>query len=104
MMISQKDFTAKAEIQGLPKPIQEKLTNFIYKEIPKVRFFKPDGKPKAEWKIFYGDSWDAAWAAALVAARNAAQAAAWDAALAAAWDAAKQDFLNRVNQAFKEKQ
>jgi hypothetical protein len=51
----------------------------------KVRWFKPDGKPRKEWKIFYGKTWDAA----RDAARDAAWDAAWDAARDAAWDAAR---------------
>ena len=54
-MITQRDFENKPEIKALPKAVQHKLTDFIYKEIPKVPFFKPDGKPKKEWKMFYGE-------------------------------------------------
>ena len=60
------------EIAKLPTPIQTKLQDFISKDIQRVRFFKPDGKPKKEWKIFYGDTWDAARDAAWDAARDAA--------------------------------
>ena len=52
----------------MPKAIQKKLSEFIYKEIPKTKFFKPDGKPKKEWKMFYGDTWDSARASAWVSA------------------------------------
>ena len=88
-MTTQKEFESKPEIRALPKPIQKKLSSFIYKEIPKTPFFKPDGKPKKEWKIFYGDTWAAARAAALAAAWDAALDAARDAALDVAWGAAR---------------
>ena len=73
------------EIKKLPEAIQTKLFNFIEKEIPKTKFFKPDGKPKKEWIIFYGETWDAA--------RDAARDAAWDAARDAARDAAFQTYF-----------
>jgi len=76
-MITQKKFDAKPEIKALPKAIRQKLDNFIFKEIPQIKFFKPDGKPEKEWKVFYGSTWHAAWNAAWHAARDAA----WDAAL-----------------------
>ena len=73
---------------GVPAAQQQALKDFIGKEIPSVPFFKPDGKPKKEWRIFYGESWDAAMDAARDAARDAAWDAAWDAAMDAAMDAA----------------
>ena len=81
-MIMQKDFDAKPEIRALPKAVQRKLDSFIFKEIPKVPFFKPDGKPKKEWKMFYGDTWGAAWDAA------------WDAAWA--WKRSLWKLLNQA--------
>ena len=48
------------DIQKLPQSVQTKLFSFM-DTIPKVKFFKPDGKPKKEGKIFYGDNWGAAW-------------------------------------------
>ena len=73
------------DIQKLPQSVQTKLFSFM-DTIPKVKFFKLDGKPKKEWKIFYGDNWDAAWGAARDAAGDAARDAAWDAAGDAAGD------------------
>ena len=107
-MIMQKDFDAKPEIRALPKAVQRKLDSFIFKEIPKVPFFKPDGKPKKEWKMFYGDTWDAARGAAWDAARDAARDAAWDAAWDAARDAARgaaliSDYLITSDLDFKDK-
>jgi hypothetical protein len=84
-----------------PNRICKELDVFILEDIKRVRWFKPDGKPRKEWKIFYGDSWDAArnaawdaarnaaWDAAWYAARDAAGNAAWYAAGNAAWDAAR---------------
>ena len=40
--------------------------------LKKIRYFKPDGKPKKEWKLFEANTWDAAWAAAGAAAGDAA--------------------------------
>jgi len=86
-MKKQKNIDEKKEldpIQKLPENIQTKLFDFI-NSIPQVKFFKPDGKPKKEWKIFYGDTWASAW--------ESAQASAWDSALASAhasaWDSAR---------------
>ena len=79
----QKKFLENEDIRKLPEGVQKKLADFM-QEIPKVPYFKPDGKPKKEWKIFYGKTWDPAWDAAWDAARGAA----WDAAGVAAWDAA----------------
>ena len=73
---------------NIPKVQQKRLKDFIEKEIPKVKFFKPDGKPNKEWKIFHGKTWDAARDAARDAAWDAARDAAWDAARGASWDAA----------------
>jgi hypothetical protein len=70
----------------------ERSRNFIagLKEVP---FFKPDGKPLPEWKLFTAPTLDAArraaWDAARDAARAAARDAAWDAARDAAWSAAR---------------
>ena len=61
--------------------------------IASVQWFKPDGKPDPEWKLFTGDTWDTAGAAAWDAARATARAAAWDAAGAAAVAA---DLLARI--------
>jgi hypothetical protein len=96
-MTTQTEFENKPEIKALPEAVQRKLVSFIYTEIPKMPFFKPDGKPKKEWKIFYGDTWDAAydaasgaaWDAAYDAARGAAYGAAYDAGYDAAYDAAR---------------
>jgi len=79
----------KMEAAGVPAAQQQALKDFIGKEIPSVPFFKPDGKPKKEWRIFYGENWDAAWDAVWGAARGAAWDAARDAARGAAWDAAR---------------
>jgi hypothetical protein len=87
-MITQKKFDAKPEIKALPKAIRQKLDNFIFKEIPQIKFFNPDGKPEKEWKVFYGSTWHAAWDAARDAAWDAARDAAWHAAWDAASDAA----------------
>ena len=54
------EFDNKAGIKALPGAVRNRLSKFIFDEIPKVKFFKPDGKPKKEWKMFYGDTWDAA--------------------------------------------
>ena len=81
------------------KSFNHKELGAFLEEIPKMRWLKPDGKPKKEWKLFKtrDAAWDAAkaaaWDVAWAAARDAARAAAWDAAWAAArdaaWDAAR---------------
>ena len=122
-MTPQQEFMAKPEIKALPEAIQMKLDSFIFKEIPEVPFFKPDGKPKEEWKMFYartwniargaawfaaeveghGEAYNAAWNAARDASRGAARGAAWgkarDAAWSAAWDAAQKVAWRRAGDA-----
>ena len=79
------------DIKKLPPENQKKLVDFLA-AIPKIPYLKPDGKPKKEWKVFYGETWDVAWDAARVAARDAARVAlsnaAWNAAWNVAWNAA----------------
>ena len=58
--------------------------DFVERDIPSVKWLKPDLKPNKEWKLYKAKTWDAARAAAW----DAAGAAAWDAAGAAARDAA----------------
>ena len=41
LLIAEIEFDGKPEIKALPKAVQAKLDSFIFKEIPKVRFFKP---------------------------------------------------------------
>jgi len=85
------------DIKKLPEAVQKKLFDFIEKEIPNTKFFKRDGKPKKEWKIFYGKDWNAArdsarasaLASARASARDSARASAWDSALASAWASAR---------------
>jgi hypothetical protein len=64
------------------------VEKFLRDELPTVKWFKPDGKPLPQWKLFTAPAWDAAEDAAWDAARDAAWNAAWDAARGAAEDAA----------------
>ena len=81
------DLRNDENIKKLPQAVQTKLFNFIA-SIPKTRFYKPDGKPKKEWKIFYGDTWDSARNSALDSARDSARNSAWYSARDSAWDSA----------------
>jgi hypothetical protein len=65
------------------------VERFVTEAIPRIPWFRPDGKPDPAWRLFTAPSRYAARAAAWDAARDAARAAAWDAAWAAAWDAAR---------------
>jgi hypothetical protein len=56
------------------------VEKFLRDELPTVKWFKPDGKPLPQWKLFTAPAWDAA----RVAAWNAAEDAAWNAARGAA--------------------
>lgn len=47
-------------IKKLPLRIQKTLADFLV-EIPKVHYLKPDGNPKKEWKMFYGEDFSTAW-------------------------------------------
>ena len=47
-----------------------KVEEFI-KSFKKMKWFKPDGKPKKEWKMFYGKDWDASRYASYYASRDA---------------------------------
>jgi hypothetical protein len=64
------------------------VEKFLRDELPTVKWFKPDGKPLPQWKLFTAPAWDAARGAAWDAARDAAWNAARDAAEDAAWNAA----------------
>jgi hypothetical protein len=70
----------------------QRSQNFVA-SLKAVPFFKPDGRPLPEWKLFTAPTWAAAWGAARGAAGAAARAAAWntawDAARNAAWGAAR---------------
>lgn len=33
----------------------------LIKRIERIPYFKPDGKPKKEWKVFYAPTWGEAW-------------------------------------------
>ncbi len=72
----------------IPKMQQKEFEDFVEKEIPNVSFFKPDGKLKKEWKMFYGKTWNAARGAASNAIQNVEEGAARHAALVAAQEAA----------------
>jgi len=88
---------AKACLKPLAKNFQ-KVKAFV-KELPELKWCKPDGKPKKEWKLFVAPTLnaaeDAAWDAAWVTAGDAIRDAAWvtagdavrDAAWVTAWDA-----------------
>jgi len=94
------DIRKDPNIQKLPEDIQTKLFDFI-ESIPKVKFFKPDGKPKKEWKVFYDDTWSSAriyarkstWVSAKDSARDSARVSAWisayDSARTSAWYSAR---------------
>jgi len=69
-------------------PNSEKVEKFI-EEIKQTKFFKPDGDPKPEWKLFSGEDWNAACDAARNAARDAEWYAAWDAVRDSEWYAAR---------------
>ena len=75
-------------MRKLPYPSWLKEANSFINSIGKIKYFKPDGKPNPEWKLYYAQTRDAARAAAGDAARAAAGDAARAAARAAAWAAA----------------
>lgn len=103
-MTSQQEFNANPKIKALPEDIRTKLDSFIFEDIKKISFLKPDGNPKKEWKIFYGDTWDAAMQAAADAirnttwdtAKNAAQTAIWDAVWNASRNTATNTHINAI--------
>ncbi len=71
---------------ALPKDLQDEFYDFLL-NIKGTKFFKPDGRPNPEWKVFYGSTIAEAWETAL------------DAARAEAWDAAKNTALVTVRDA-----
>jgi len=62
------------------------VQNFI-ESLKQINWFKPDGKPKKEWKIFYGDTWGEARRKAREATHGVMQKTAWDMIHDATWDA-----------------
>lgn len=105
------EFEGKVFTDGvLPclKPLKKglkRVQNFLEKDLPKVKWFQPDGKPLKEWKVFYGDSLDAARETARETAWNAAWNAAGNAAWNAAWNAALYArFLLVADLKFKDKE
>lgn len=54
-------------------PNEEKTAVLTLKFLEEIRYFKPDGKPNKEWKVFYADTWGRACAAAHDAAVDAAR-------------------------------
>ena len=82
------------EIKKLPSENQKKLADFLA-TIPKIPYLKPDGKPKKEWKVFYGRTWNAAWDAASGASRDTAMNTASN----AAWDTTWNTTINAVKKA-----
>jgi len=81
----------KAMKKSLWKLSLKPVLDFI-ESIPKVKFFSMKGKVSVSWKMFYGETWsaayDAAYGAAYGAASGAASGAAYDAAYGAASGAA----------------
>ena len=65
----------------------EEVAEFI-DSLKKIKYLDMHGKPKKEWKVFYGNTWSAADSAAFSAARSAAYSAAYSAAFSAADSAA----------------
>ena len=61
----------------------EEVAEFI-DSLKKIKYLDMHGKPKKEWKVFYGNTWSAADSAAFSAARSAAYSAAYSAARSAA--------------------
>ena len=85
----------KSEIKALPQNVQERLKAFM-ESIHKTNWYRPDGKPKKEWKVVYGNTWASAeasarafaWASARDSARDSARASTWAFAWASARDSA----------------
>jgi hypothetical protein len=80
-------------LRPVPRPEWHGRVIEFVATIPRVPWFRPDGKPDPEWRVYPTRA--AAGAAAGAVARDAARVAAWDAARdagdaagAAVWDAA----------------
>ncbi len=52
---------------------EKKITERTLKFLEGIAYFKPDGKPNKEWKVFYADTWGRAHSAAHDAASEAAK-------------------------------
>jgi hypothetical protein len=52
-----KEGRAELKLNNVPPAIEEKLTALI-SSIRSSRFSQPDGKPKGEWKLFLGGTWE----------------------------------------------
>ena len=59
-------------VEALPDPPWLGAAKEFVAGLKDIAWLKPDGKPLPEWKLFTGETWDAAWDAARGAARGAA--------------------------------
>lgn len=50
---------------------------FVDEEVPSVPWFRPDGDPRPEWRLFTAPSWDDAYRAAAEAAQDAMRRTTW---------------------------
>jgi hypothetical protein len=73
---------------------QSRVDDFI-DDIRSIRFFQPDGKPNPKWRVFYGETWEAARQMAAEATIKAKGDPEWDEGpdevLLAVWRAAEID-------------
>jgi hypothetical protein len=81
------------KIKSLPTPASRDIEALIAR-IEKIRFFKPDGKPAADWMVSYADNWVDAYRSAETALAKSAvidgksDSEVWDSVHKTAWKAA----------------
>jgi type I site-specific restriction endonuclease len=73
-------------IEKLEAETQARLEAFIMEELPAIHFLQPDGKPKMEWQMFYGNTWEKAKNAATAAASELYAETMQDKLWREAWD------------------
>ena len=80
---------SKPEIKALPEAVQKQLRTFM-NSIPKTKWYQPDGKPNPEWRVFYGDTWDSAWASARASAQKSERESTRKSERESAWESERE--------------
>jgi hypothetical protein len=77
-------------LRPVPRPIWwQAAVQFVEEELPRTRWFEPDGMPDSSWRLFTAPTWGEAHAAAYDAVLASTGGHAWQAGWSEAEDAAR---------------